>query len=238
MQPQNALVHINRICEFLADKNLVPNKLEGRILINRYTSGNQVNYMTFEKIFLKPIFKGGLLNLANNFNNFDSTLPLRLKLGMEQRKVMLAGTKPSLNLSSKHGRLVLNSLDKFKQKNRETKKTVDVVLEEAEEVNEERLLGYLYSLKDEAKSFLNEKGELQTNSKNTWDLREEINPVEDKSVLSDSQRYRHSTYLSILNNKSIGDNSKHIILTPKVKLFRDNYVWKRFEGLVNKFPKS
>ncbi|CAG9319645.1 unnamed protein product [Blepharisma stoltei] len=236
LEPDHDLVHINKVCEFLVDKNLVSNKLEGRILINKYVNSKHLSYEKFEKLFLKPMFKGGLINLVSSFNLTENNLPLRLKLGQEQRKVLISGTKPSLNSSVKHGRMVLDSLDKYKQKNGNIDKDFSISLEEAEELNEDRLQSYLYSIRDDARFFLNERGELISNSKNTWDIREQVKPENDNSILNSSQKYKKSTYMSILENKTVEEAKKTASLSPKVKLFRENYLWKRYNNLINRFP--
>ena len=80
-------LHINKISDFLVEKNFVVNRHEGIALVKSVKSPvqNMVNFPHFERIFAKAIFKGALRNVASGMSKGDYSddllpLPLRLKI--------------------------------------------------------------------------------------------------------------------------------------------------------------
>lgn len=135
---------------------------------NKY---NVILYEDFESIFYKAIFKAELLNLAYGFQSIDlDSSSIKLKFTMIQRQLMLDGTKPKLK-ASKPARVLLDSIDKYQRSisTMANKSNYDMEssLNESENHNKIRIYDYLFTIKESAQPFLDNKGNLRPSIKNT-----------------------------------------------------------------------
>ena len=242
LQPVGDTVHITRIGDFLAENNIVSNKHEGIRIMKEASSSSQVSYSQFEKVFLKAIFKASLMNLAVGLNNGDlgdADASLRLKLSSYQRYLMINGSNPDYEF--KLGRSTLSAINKYiagkpeisrNKVVKEIKKTVA----NADEKHKDRIKAYLYRIKERAKEFVNDRGEVLSNYKNTWDIRDIILEKFRKNistVLEEEQTFDEAKYLNeLLKEKKIKAGSNPI--DRKTKAFRENYIYEKYQKNVKK----
>ncbi|CAG9322601.1 unnamed protein product [Blepharisma stoltei] len=221
-----------QIGEFMVGKGLVSNKHEGSIMISSQNNKSKyITYEDFEKVFYKAIFKAELLNLAYGLQGLDlneESSSVKLKFTMIQRQLMMTGTKPRASFHDK-GRIVLDSLDKYRRSisslMNKSNYEFDNSLDEAEKQNQTRIHDFLYSIKESAHPFLDQRGNLRSNIRNTWDVRENISeshsPVDENATIGET---------------SINDDRKSPY-SKNVKIFRENYLLTEFSKNVSKYPK-
>ena len=211
-------------------------------IVKETSSSNSTSYIDFEKVFLKAIFKALLMNLASGLNNGDlgdSDASLRLKLSGYQRYLMIKGNNPESEY--KPGRIALQAINRYQQgkpdisRNRivkEIKKTVEI----ADEKHNERMKAYLYKIKKHAKEFVNDKGEIITSLKNTWDIRDIVSEKYCKNintVLEEEETFDVDKYLQSLLDRKNHKKDKHPV-SRKIKAFRENYILERYQKVIQK----
>ena len=215
------------------------NKHEGRVIAKSIESQSSFTYNHFEKIFLKAILKATLFNVAvfldrNDFEDFS----MKLKLAIIQRRLMMNGTKSRTDASTKQGRVTLQALDAYKKKigydKLQKEEQNKLSIEAAEEINEEKILHMLFKLKENAKMFINELGEVNGNIKNTWDLKTNIG--DNTEECSPTPKFKEEKYLSALKDSEKHYNYSSGPYTRKVKLFRENFLYKQFNKLIELYP--
>jgi hypothetical protein len=110
------LVNINAVTSFLTDRKFTNNVHEARsyiLAIKNPKKGNKISKEHFERLFAKAVFKGALKNIAyvlntGEFSN-DGT-PLRMKLAMYQRRLMLSGMNLQPGQLNQEGKQTLIAL--------------------------------------------------------------------------------------------------------------------------------
>lgn len=240
LHPISDMVHISRIGDFLAEKSLVSNKHEGIRIIKEVSYSNSISYHEFEKVFLKAIFKASLMNLAAGLNNGElgeADASLRLKLSSYQRFLMINGNNPDFEF--KLGRNTLQAINKYQSaqpdisRNRVVKEIKEAVANH-EEKHKDRIKAYLYRIKKHAKEFVNERGEVITSFKNTWDIRDIVNSKYSKNistVLDEEQTFDEDKYLNdLLRNKK--NKLESVPIARKIKTFRENYMYEKYQRTV------
>lgn len=110
------LVNINAVTHFLTDKKFTSNVHEARayiLAIKNPKKRNRISKEHFERLFAKAVFKGALKNIAyglstGEFAN-DGT-PLRMKLAMYQRRLMISGMNLRAGELNQEGKQTLVAL--------------------------------------------------------------------------------------------------------------------------------
>ena len=242
LQPVEDVVHITRIGEFLAEKNVASNKHEGIRIMKEVSSSSYVSYLEFEKVFLKAIFKASLMNLAVGLNHGDlgaSDASLRLKLSTYQRYLMINGSNPDFEF--KLGRNALQAINKYIEGRPEISrnkivKEIKATVAHADEQHKDRIKAYLYRIKRRAKEFVNEHGEVMQNYTNHWDIRDIVLQKYCKNiptVLEEEQTFDEAKYLNeLLKERKIKVGNYPI--DRKIKAFRENYIYERYQKTVKK----
>lgn len=183
-------IHKNLLTEFLTKKRLVKNNVEAVRVASKLQQASMINFESFEKIFLKPMLKSALVNLAKGLNNtsFAGSDSLIMRLARCQRKFMIAGLSQRNNELSIQGRKALQAVAKYQEKNTDTSRAK--VMEEvrkdilkSEQAAEDRLREYLYKIKETAHDFLDDWGNVSTTLKNPWEIRDEIKRKRQKSLV-------------------------------------------------------
>lgn len=240
MKPVHEVVHASKVAEFLTEKNIAPNKHEGMRILKEITDKSVVSYKEFEKVFLKSIFKAALMNLAFGLNNGElgvSDASLRLKLANYERNLMIKGL--SSDGESKLGKHALQAVYKYQKgkpgisRNRVTANITQTV-EFAENSHKERLKGYLYKLKNRAKEFINERGDVITNLKNTWEISNFVSNKYNKTVstiLEGEQTFDKDKYLKEITKIKKSKHDKAPI-PRKIRAFRENYTLEKYQKLI------
>ena len=240
MKPVHEVVHSSKVGEFLTEKNISPNKHEGMRILKEITDKSLVSYREFEKVFLKSIFKAALMNLAFGLNNGEldvSDASLRLKLANYERNLMIKGLSP--DGESKLGKHALQAIYKYQKgkpdssRNRVTANITQTV-ELAENSHKERLKGYLYKLKNRAKEFINDRGDVITNLKNTWDISNVVSTKYNKTVstvLEGEQTFDKDKYLKEITKVKITKHDKAPI-PRKIRAFRENFTLAKYQKLI------
>lgn len=235
----SACINISLVAEFLAEKGMAANKHEGRIIAKNAEFSSYFSYNSFERVFLKAILKASLFNVAVCLNRKDfENFSMRLKLAIGQRKLMMASTKGRVDIYAKQGRVTLQALDTYKKrvgsdmlKTNSTRLTKEAV----DDINEERIMQILFKLKDNAKMFINEFGDVKQEIKNPWDIRSSLNEADED--YSPTPKFKEEKYLNSLFEPgavSIGPGPYE----RRVKLFRENYLFKKFHDMVQMYPES
>ena len=223
------------LSDFLSEKKLVNNNIEAMRISNSLHSAGYVEYDKFLTIFLKPILKSGLANLAvglqkGEFSGKDSTLAM--KLFRCQRKFMIHGITQKTDEISLQGKKALQALGKYQSQNKAVSRSIAMAkakdqLDKEEDDEIFRLKGYLYKINEHAQEFVDPHGRISTKLRNTWDIRDQIN--EKEKILDVTPDIAHSfnkeTYFHMLEYVPRVD----VIKIPKnVKLFRENFLLERF----------
>lgn len=231
-------VNISRIGEFLSEKGIVSNKHEGRSLAKTFDSSTYFHYHSFEKIFLKSILKASLYNIADFLNSSDcDDFSMRLKLVILQRRMMMAGVKLRNDAISKKARITLQALNKYKQRAGDSfnlSSTAKFSIEAAEELNEEKITQILFKLKQNAKQFIDECGQVKGSVKNVWDIQSSITEPEE---CSPTPKFKEEKYLSVLSEPLVMTANK-VPYERNVKLFRENFLYKKFSKMIKVYPKA
>ena len=237
-KPVNDRISLSKAGDLLAEKNIVSNKHEGTRIAKEISNSNIITYNDFEKVFLKAILKASLINLASTLQNNlgSSDQSLRLKLSNYQRAIMIRGNDPDEDF--RLGKNTMQAISKY-QKNKtgpDNKgfKQIQSFLNTAEEENEERIKAYLYRVKKHAKEFVNDKGEVVTNIKNTWDIRDLIHAKYAKmipTVLEEEQTFDEQKYINELSKDKKLKVGKGPILR-KIKVFRENYILEKYQKII------
>lgn len=240
LRPVNQLVHSSKVGEFLTEQNISPNKHEGMRILKEITDKSLVSYREFEKVFLKSILKSALLNLASVLNYGElgvSDASLRLKLSNYERNFMIKGTSPDGEY--KQGKHILQAVSKYQAKqpgcsrNRVTE-NIQKTVEFTENSNKERLKGYLFKLKNRAREFVNDRGDIMTNLRNTWEI---SNVITDKykktvsTVLDGEQTFDQQKYFKEITKVKKSRHDKAPV-PRKIKAFRENYTLERYQKLI------
>lgn len=227
--------NITKIAEFLAEKGMVSNKHEGRIIIKAIDTSSSFYYNSFEKIFLKSILKASLINVAIFLNDSDyKDFSIKLKLGVSQRRLMIAGTSPRYTSTAKQGRVVLQAMDTYKRRaGYEAEATNNkLTLESAEELNDEKINKALFKLKESANQFLDDHGNVKENIKNVWEIKSSL---PDTSQEFSTPKFSQQKYTSVLTDtENLTTNSK--TYNRRVKLFRENFLYKEFNKMIDVYP--
>jgi hypothetical protein len=182
-------VHKNIMIEFLTEKRLVKNSVEAvRLALSLQIAGT-INFESFKKIFLKPMLKSALINLATGLNNtaFAGSDSLIMRLARCQRKLMIAGLSKRNNEISIQGRKALQAMARYQEKHLETSRAkvmeeVKKELKKTEQSAEDKLMEYLYKINESAHDFLDRWGNVKTKIKNPWEIRDELKKKRNKSV--------------------------------------------------------
>jgi hypothetical protein len=180
LQDENEKIHKSKFMDFLTGKNLVSNKIEAFRLATTSERMGMIDFESFEKIFLKAILKSALINLAEGLNNkkFAGEDSLAIRLARCQRKFMVSGVGQKNTVLSLQGRQALQAVSRFQTyhiQSARNKAMVDVreVLRKDEEDADDKLLGYLYKINEDAEKFLDPWGNLKHGQK-TWEIREKV----------------------------------------------------------------
>ncbi|OMJ77212.1 hypothetical protein SteCoe_23249 [Stentor coeruleus] len=240
MGPIKECVHISKVADFLAERSIFSNKHEGMRIVQEICNQSTIRYEEYEKIFLKAIFKASLLNLAAGLNNGEletNDASLRLKLSSYQRFLMLKGTDP--DHESKLGRTTLQAICKYQNSQPDmsrlrVSKDIRNTIKAAENQHKERIKAYLYKLNTCAKEFVNEKGEITTTAKNTWDIRDFVDLKYSKRVstmLEEEKTFDEAKYIEkLVKPKRVKLNQ--VPLPRKIKAFRENYMLEKYQKIV------
>lgn len=172
------LVSLKKLSKFLTDKGFFGNIHEARdyvINIKKPIGDKLVPKDHFDRLFAKAILKGALKNIAYGLNSGEfagDELPLRIKIAMYQRRLMLNGMKPAGGTLKKDGKQVLKALYSYTKDdgldeplediiaNINSKSVKDERKQIAMEQHKERTIDYLYAIKENAASFLDKYGVL------------------------------------------------------------------------------
>jgi rubrerythrin len=240
LKPLEEVVHVSKIGDFLAEKNVVSNKHEGIRVASSVSASNLISYIEFEKIFLKAIFKASLINLASSLNSTEvgsCDASLRLKLSNYQRNLMIKGNDPDYDF--KLGRTTLQAISKYQKTQPDTYSTkitkkINSTVANAEINHKDKIKAYLYKVKEHAKDFINDKGEVVTNLKNIWDIRDIINTKMSKKISTVlDQTFKEQEYINqITKLKKIKLNKLPLIR--KIKVFRENYTLEKYQKMLSK----
>ncbi|OMJ82242.1 hypothetical protein SteCoe_17082 [Stentor coeruleus] len=235
----SASINISRVADFLAEKGMAGNVHEGRAIAKNVESSSYFTYNSFEKIFLKPILKAALFNVAVVLTKGDfEEFSMKLKLAIVQRKLMMATTKYRHDSNAKQGRVTLQALDTYKKRvGIDTAKSNNAKMskEAAEDLNEEKITQMLYKLKNNAKNFIDECGDIKQNIKNPWDIKSNLN--ESAEDYSPTPKFKEEKYLNTLFEPfsiSLGSGP----YDRRVKLFRENFLYKKFHNMVQMYPET
>lgn len=115
------LIKVGEVAEFLVEKKFVSKKHEGKRLISSFAAlieGKFVTSAHFQRIFVKSIFKGALLNIAYGLSRgdlCDDSLSLKVKITEFQRKLIVSGLKVRDGKPNKDGAQAVNAVSKYKQ---------------------------------------------------------------------------------------------------------------------------
>jgi len=126
------LVNINAVTNFLTDKKFTSNVHEARsyiLAIKSPKKRNKISKEHFERLFAKAVFKGALKNIAYGLNTGEFSndgTPLRMKLAMYQRRLMLSGMNLQPGKLNQEGKQTLIALYNYTK--------YDVVEEPIEEI--------------------------------------------------------------------------------------------------------
>lgn len=240
MGPIKECVHISKVADFLSERSIFSNKHEGMRIVQEISNQSTIRYEEYEKIFLKAIFKASLLNLAAGLNNGEletSDASLRLKLSSYQRFLMLKGTDP--DHESRLGRTTLQAICKYQNSQPDmsrlrVSKDIKSTIKAAELQHRERIKAYLYKLNTCAKEFVNEKGEITTTAKNTWDIRDFVDAKYSKripTILEEEKKFDEAKYIeNLVKPKRVKVNQ--LPLPRKIKAFRENYMLEKYQKIV------
>jgi hypothetical protein len=113
--------------------------------------------------------------------------------------------------------------------------TAKVSKEAAEDLNEEKIMQMLYKLKNNAKSFIDECGDIKQSIKNPWDIKSNLN--ESAEDYSPTPKFKEEKYLNTLFEPfsiSLGPGPYE----RRVKLFRENFLYKKFHNMVQMYPET
>lgn len=231
-------VNISRVGEFLSEKGIASNKHEGRTLAKTIDPSTYFNYPSFEKIFLKSILKASLYNIADFLTSSDcEDFSMRLKLAILQRRMMMAGAKFRNDAVSKKARITLQALDKYKKRAGDSftlSSTAKISIEAAEELNEEKITQILFKLKQNAKQFIDECGQVKGSIKHIWDIESNL---PDSEECSPTPKFKEEKYLSALSEPLASNNNK-LPYERNIKLFRENFLYKKFSKMIQVYPKT
>lgn len=235
----SASINISRVADFLAEKGMAGNVHEGRAIAKNVESSSYFSYNSFERIFLKSILKAALFNVAVFLTKGDfEEFSMKLKLAIVQRKLMMATTKIRHDSNAKQGKVTLQALDTYKKRvGIDTAKTntAKISKEAAEDLNEERIMQMLYKLKNNAKSFIDECGDIKQSIKNPWDIKSNLN--ESAEDYSPTPKFKEEKYLNTLFEPfslSLGPRPYE----RRVKLFRENFLYRKFHNMVQMYPET
>jgi hypothetical protein len=225
-------VNISRIGEFLSEKGIASNKHEGRAMAKSFDSSSYFSYYSFEKIFLKSVLKACLYNVADFLTTMNcEEFSMRLKLAILQRKLMIAGAKYRNDALGKKARVTLLALDKFNRKNAGNLPIINSSAI-AEELNEEKITQLLFRLKENAVQFVDDCGQVKANVRNIWDIK--ANVPEDSGTAT--PKFKEEKYLMALS-EPISGNLNSSPYKRQVRLFRENFLYKKFSKMVQVYPR-
>ena len=157
---------------------------------------------------------------------------MKMKIAWHQRGLLLKGTSPVVEPDK---RTILNSAFRFNSKiEKNSKKNLKLlageVLETAEKNNRNRVKQMIYEAEHHGIEFVNALGDVKKDVKTIWDV---------KSVVSAKEPtiFHEKNYVELLtNNKPPVLNQKNYSRT--VNVFRDNYLFEKFQNVANVFPNS
>jgi hypothetical protein len=116
------IVRIGVAGQYVTAKRFTPNIHEAIALLTSQGPVYEGKYVTendFEKIFLKPVFKGALANIAHGLSSgefSDLTVPLGLKIAAYQRRLLFAGLKVSQGRLTAEGMRVVQAVQEYRKK--------------------------------------------------------------------------------------------------------------------------
>jgi hypothetical protein len=172
------LVSIKKLSKYLTDKNFFSNIHEARnyiLEIKKPIGESLITRDHFDRLFAKAILKGALKNIAYGLNTGEfagDEQPLRMKIAMYQRRLMLNGMKPVGGSLKKDGKQVLKALYSYTKDDGDVEQLEDIIRninsksvkderkQVAMEQHKERTIDYLFAIKESAAVYLDKFGVL------------------------------------------------------------------------------
>ena len=172
------LVSIKKLSKFLNEKKFFSNIHEAKdyiFEIKKPLGETLISKDHFDRLFAKAILKGALKNIAYGLTTGEfagDEQPLRMKIAMYQRRLMLNGMKPGGGSLKKDGKQVLKALYSYTKddgdvepleaivRNINSRSVKDERKQVAMEQHKERTIDYLYAIKESAASYLDNLGVL------------------------------------------------------------------------------
>jgi hypothetical protein len=170
------LVSIKKLSKFLTEKKFFSNIHEARdyiFEIKRPLGESLITRDHFDRLFAKAVLKGALKNIAYGLSTGEfagDELPLRMKIAMYQRRLMLNGMKPVGGSLKKDGKQVLKALYSYTKDDGDVEPLEDIVRninsrsvkderkQVAMEQHKERTIDYLFAIKESAAAYLDKFG--------------------------------------------------------------------------------
>jgi hypothetical protein len=225
----SSLVHISKIAHFLSSKNLLQGFAKAVTFCQSLHFEDFFDMASFERLFLKAILVCQLKNIEFGISLEKSEAPMSLKLALYQRRLLISGA--SLSNHDKN-RAALVGAYKFHSKsnslNENSLKGLREKVEQEENANKLRIKQIIYEAEHEGCDFVDEKGEIKNGIVNTWDVTNVLHSKESspKNNLAASRKYF----------EIFKQNEKNSELPPysrNVKIFRDNFLFEKFQKVTN-----
>jgi len=172
------LVSIKKLSKFLTEKKFFSNIHEARDFILEIKRPLGEIFITkdhFDRLFAKAVLKGALKNIAYGLSTGEfagDEQPLRMKIAMYQRRLMLNGMKPVRGSLKKDGKQVLKELYSYTKDDGDVEPLEDIIRninsrsvqderkQVAMEHHKERTIDYLFAIKESAAGYLDKFGVL------------------------------------------------------------------------------
>jgi hypothetical protein len=229
LSPDSHFIPTSKVAKFLVSKKIMPNLSKSMKFISEYTKDNIIDSNCFEKLFFSSIFHGQLLNIKNEVEKEERDSPMKMKISSHQRNILISGANP---IVQENDRTVLESVYKYHQKIHKNDK-IDLrnvareILDTIEKNNQFKLKQKIYEAEKDASQFIDQDGDIKKDLKDIWDI---------KNFNESTKEKRESDKDSDNKILNIRDSSPFESYARKVRIFRDNFLFERFQSVANKCP--
>ena len=227
-------VGVSKVAAFFTAKSFISSHSKSMKLCGGHAIDEVIDLMCFENIFLRAIFIAQLMNIKHGVEMQNSKEPIGMKMAIYQRNLLIHGADPEV---SRIERTNLNAVYQYQKKyETNTKSSLfnlqDNLVVEAEKVNKHKLEQIIYDAEHKGVDFVGANGNMKNEIKATWDLKNAISEKEQQIV----GKFYEKNYLKVLKN-STGTLQVKEPYSRHFRIFRDNFLFKKFQIVANKFPK-
>ena len=232
-----SVIHLSKAAYFLHQKGFLVSLNKCIKICSSFAADEQIDYISFENIFLKIIFIAQLINIKHGIDIQTIEAPMRMKMAIYQRKLLINGADPiGDNIERKNLNAIYSYNKKAEALDKSNRSIINEnLLENAENAHKHKLKEIIYQADHYGIDFVAASGDMRKNIKAPWDLKHAISAKgEEQANISNDKDY--FKILTSKNTEKKNTEKKNKPYKRNLKIFRDNFLFEKFQIVANKSP--